>query len=301
MNISELYHRPCDKITREAIIGGLLLKYPFLTRETIGESLCSRPVDLLTIGNRSRCVLFAAAFHGMEWITSLIMLKFLDTLCSAVKDSEMLCGISPAALLNRRGLAVIPCVNPDGVEIQIHGSEAAGKYRTLVKKACSGDTFHWQANARGVDINHNFDADWDRLHELENANGIDSPAPTRYGGNYPESEPESRAVASLCRAGRFSHAVAFHTQGEEIYYGYGDYNNLQLQRQASALARVSGYSLSAPEGLASGGGFKDWFCQTMQSPGFTIELGKGTNPLPVTDLDSIYAKVREMLILAFLL
>ena len=301
MNISELYQRPCDKITREAIIGGLLLKYPFLTRETIGESLCSRPVDLLTIGNRSRCVLFAAAFHGMEWITSLIMLKFLDTLCSAVKDSEMLCGISTAALLNRRGLAVIPCVNPDGVEIQIHGSEAAGKYRTLVKKACSGDTFHWQANARGVDINHNFDADWDRLHELENANGIASPAPTRYGGNYPESEPESRAVASLCRAGRFSHAVAFHTQGEEIYYGYGDYNNLQLQRQASALARVSGYSLSAPEGLASGGGFKDWFCQTMQSPGFTIELGKGTNPLPVTDLDSIYAKVREMLILAFLL
>ena len=176
---------------------------------------------------------------------------------------------------------MIPCVNPDGVEIQIHGSEAAGKYRTLVEKACSGDTFHWQANARGVDINHNFDADWDRLHELENANGIDSPAPTRYGGNYPESEPESRAVASLCRAGRFSHAVAFHT--------------------ASALARVSGYSLSAPEGLASGGGFKDWFCQTMQSPGFTIELGKGTNPLPVTDLDSIYAKVREMLILAFLL
>ena len=140
MNISELYQRPCDKITREAIIGGLLLKYPFLTRETIGESLCSRPVDLLTIGNRSRCVLFAAAFHGMEWITSLIMLKFLDTLCSAVKDSEMLCGISPAALLNRRGLAVIPCVNPDGVEIQIHGSEAAGKYRTLVEKACSGDT-----------------------------------------------------------------------------------------------------------------------------------------------------------------
>ena len=301
MDITELYHRPCDKTTREAIIGGLLLKYPFLTRETIGESLCARPLDLLSVGNRRSSVLFAAAFHGMEWITSLIMLKFLDTLCSAVKGSSMLYGISPSALLNRRGFAVIPCVNPDGVEIQIHGSTAAGEYRTLVDKACSGDTVHWQANARGVDINHNFDADWETLHELEKASGICSPSPTRWGGQYPESEPESRAVASLCRAGRFSHALAFHSQGEEIYYGYGGYNNRQLFRQASALARVSGYTLSEPEGLASGGGFKDWFCQTLESPGFTIEVGKGKNPLPVTDLDSIYAKLEEMLVLAFLL
>ena len=301
MNISELYQRPCDKITREAITGGLLLKYPFLTRETIGESLCSRPVDLLTIGNRSRCVLFAAAFHGMEWITSLIMLKFLDTLCSAVKDSEMLCGISPAALLNRRGLAVIPCVNPDGVEIQIHGSEAAGKYRTLVEKACSGDTFHWQANARGVDINHNFDADWDRLHELENANGIDSPAPTRYGGNYPESEPESRAVASYCRTGHISHALALHSQGEEIYWSYGDYHSDEALRIARAMSEVSGYSIAEPSGLAVGGGFKDWFEQKFRRPAFTVEIGRGTNPLPLSEMDNIYSKIKELLVLSLVL
>ncbi len=298
--ITTFYHQPCDKYHREALIGNLLMRYPFLFRETIGESLCSRPIDLLTIGNRSHAVLFAAGFHGMEWITTLLMLRFLDDLCCTIRNGQELYGIHPAAMLNRRGLAVIPCVNPDGTEIQIHGAAAAEQYQSLVQNAANGNTSCWQANARGVDINHNFDADWDSLHQLEAENGITAPSPTRYGGTCPESEPESRAIASLCRAGHFSHALAFHSQGEEIYYGYGKPTEINC-KQALALARVSGYRLSRPEGLASGGGFKDWFCQYLGKSGFTIEIGCGKNPLPVSDLDPIYDRLREMLTLAFLL
>ena len=69
MNINSLFCKPCDKKQRETIIGSLLLRYPFISRETIGESLCSRPIDMLTIGNRKKTVLLTAAFHGMEWIT----------------------------------------------------------------------------------------------------------------------------------------------------------------------------------------------------------------------------------------
>ena len=59
--------------------------------------------------------------------------------------------------LKIRGLTVIPCVNPDGVEIALHGSDAALKYKPLVEDV-SENTRKWQANARGVDINHNFNA-----------------------------------------------------------------------------------------------------------------------------------------------
>ena len=290
-----------DRRMREAAIGRLLLDHAFLSRDTIGESRCARPIDLLSVGNRRTQVLFAAGFHGMEWITTMLMLRFVDELCTCVKKGRSMCGIRVGTFLNRRGLAVIPCVNPDGVEIQIHGAESAGSYREAVERACMGDTYRWQANAAGVDINHNFSAGWEELKRLELENGISSPAPTRYGGASPESEPESRTLASYCRTGSIAHALAFHSQGEEIYWSFGGYHEPEALRMAKLMSHSSGYKLGEAEGLACGGGFKDWFEEKFRRPAFTIEIGKGTNPLPAEQLDSIYEGLREMLVLAVVL
>ena len=35
-------------------------------------------------------------------------------------------------------------------------------------------------------------------------------------------------------------------------------------------------------------GYKDWFIQTYNSPGYTIEAGLGENPLPISQFDKIY-------------
>ena len=69
---------------------------------------------------------------------------------------------------------------------------------------------------------------------------------------------------------------------EEIYYRYGDATPPQAEAMAKVLADASGYRL-VPEGIASMGGFKDWFIQCMRRPGFTIEAGRGRNPLPPSD------------------
>ncbi len=296
-----LFESPFDRKTRESIIGGLMLENGFLSRETIGESRCSRPIDMLCIGSRDKQVLIAGAFHGMEWLTTGILLRFTHDICTAVKSGSVICGIRIGTFLNMRGLALIPCVNPDGVEIQLHGAEAAGEYKELVEKACLGDTSAWQANAAGVDINHNFSAEWEKLHEAEIRNGITGPSATRYGGSFPESEPESRTIASYCRAGNISHAIAMHSQGEEIYWSFGDYHDDEAYKMAQAMASVSGYKISEPQGLAVGGGFKDWFVQKFRRPSFTVEIGKGINPLPVSELESIYNKIKEMLVLSLVL
>ena len=296
-----MLQRNCDRKTRDSLIGALLSDYGFISKETIGESLCSRPVDMLCVGNRKKQVLFAGAFHGMEWITSLLLLKFLDDLCFCIMTGKSMCGVSPGAILNQRGLAMIPCVNPDGVEIQINGADSAGKYDQLVRSVSGGDTLHWQANAAGVDINHNFSAGRERLLKMEKENGITSAAPTRYGGRYAESEPETRIIASYCRAGNISHALAFHSQGEEIYWSYGSYKDPEAHKMAKIMSYSSGYTLSEPEGLAVGGGFKDWFEEHFSRPAFTIEVGKGKNPLPVSDFEKIYSKIQEMMVLALIL
>ena len=295
----EFMEMQADRKAREMMIGKMLMDYGFLTRDTIGESRCARPIDMLCVGNRRKQVLFAGAFHGMEWITSLILLKFLDELCFSVMTGQAMCGVKMGVMLNQRGLAVIPCVNPDGVEIQIHGAESAGNYAELVRNA--GETSKWQANAVGVDINHNFSAGWDKLKKLELENGINKPSPTRYGGEFPESEPETRSIASYCRSGNISHAVAFHSQGEEIYWNFGDYNDVEALKMARVMSYSSGYKIAEPEGLAGGGGFKDWFEEKFRQPAFTVEVGRGENPLPIEDFDGIYQKIREMLVLGVVL
>ena len=163
----------------------------------------------------------------------------------------------------------MPCVNPDGTEIALHGSDAAFKYKPLVEKVCT-DTYKWQANARGVDINHNFNAGWCRLKQLELKNNIKCPAPTRFGGNHPESEPETKALTTLCRNIDFERAIALHSQGREIYCSFGRHTPVLSFRLASIFSQASGYNIAFPEEIATGGGFKDWFIEYFDRPAFTV-------------------------------
>jgi g-D-glutamyl-meso-diaminopimelate peptidase len=196
-----------------AMASNLQEKYDFLNSEVIGSSLCGQKILGLKIGNAENMILFACAFHGMEWLTSLVILKFLDTLCGYIHNNENVYGIDIAECLENRGLYIIPCVNPDGVEISLTGKCADKKFESIIDKVSRGKTTDWQSNARGVDINHNFDANWLKLHTLEKLNKISGPAKTRYGGKYPESEPETRAITRLCRDKNFVRALAFHIQG----------------------------------------------------------------------------------------
>lgn len=283
------------------IISNLQKKYDFIKSEVIGESLCGRKIKGLKIGNEENMVLFACTFHGMEWLTSLVVLKFLDTICSYAYNKECICGINVFNCLESRGLYVVPCVNPDGVEISLKGSDSAKGFKNIVDDVCGGKTFDWQSNARGVDINHNFDAGWARLHKLEKLNNISGPSKTRYGGKYPESEPETRAITKLCRNKNFEYAMAFHSQGEEIYWKYGDRIPKDAEKLARVFALASGYTLSEPIGLAQGGGFKDWFINEFNKPAFTVEIGKGKNPLSILEINNIYSKILNMMFTAILI
>ena len=287
-----------DLSGRDPIIKYIKDNYEFAKVTSLAKTVCNRDIMCIQIGCENRPVLFAGGFHGMEWITSLLLLRFALEVCEAIKNSERLCKLNVGPFLERCGLFIVPCVNPDGVEISLHGPPAACNYRDLVYNASNGNTLRWQANAKGVDINHNFDANWRILHSLEKKNGILTASPTRYGGPFPNSEIETCTMVELCCDKKFRHALAFHSQGEEIYWDFGNCTPPCSEFKAKLLAESSGYKLSTPEELATGGGFKDWFISYFKKPAFTIEVGLGRNPLPAEDLPSIYDKLLEMLVIA---
>lgn len=289
--------REFDYAEAERIKYELKEKYPFLVCHSLGKSVCGRDITAYSLGNYKNIVLFAGAFHAQEWLSGLVLLKFLEKVCESLKNHEKLSGVDISSAFMTKGITVVPCVNPDGVEIALHGKESAGEFSGFVSDVSRGDLSEWNANARGVDINHNFDAGWQLLREMESKNGIFGPSPRRYGGYAPHSEPESAALVRFCERNQVDHAFAIHSQGEEIYWEYGEKTPEESLTMANIFSVCSGYELVRNDGLASHGGFKDWFIDYFGRSAFTIEIGKGKNPLPVNELDSIYEKIEEMLVI----
>lgn len=278
-------------------IDKLCSEYPFLKSGISGRSCAGRNIPYLKLGNSSEYVLFAAGIHGSEHITVNVILMFLEELCHALKSDLYIAGLNAVKAMRGRAVIVVPSVNPDGIEISIHKKSGAGNMADKIERICKGDFEHWNANLRGIDINHNFDAGWQILSNREKQAGIHAPAAGKFGGFSPMSEPETLALSELCNTYNIRHVVALHSQGEVIYWNYGSHIIPRAQKMAEIMAASSGYSLDTPTDLALGGGFKDWFIKTYSKPGFTIEIGKGKNPLPQEDSGKIYLKIREMLTL----
>lgn len=273
----------------------IIENYPFVKCETIGYSHCNREINAFTLGNDSETVLYVGGVHGMEFITSRLLMRYFIRICEHYQNCKKLNGYPIRSYLSNRGLTVIPCLNPDGAAISRIGENSAGEFSKFVTEKSSGSSRFWQANALGVDINHNFDADWENVKKRERENGITGPCESRFGGDFPESEPETKAVTAYCRTHRIRHALAFHSQGEEIYYTFGETTPKRCYELAKIMEHLSGYTLSEPTGTAVGGGLKDWIIEELDLPAFTIEVGLGQNPLPDGDLDSIYKRLEEML------
>lgn len=291
---------PCYNSLQSAIYY-LKGRYSFLKVYPIGKSCLDRGIFALSFGEPLGSTLYVGGVHASEWITTLLLVRFCEDLCQAMDTRGSLAGIEITRAMENHSITIIPCLNPDGVEIATMGTHTAGHFRGLVEEIWKDKRSIWQANARGVDLNHNFDAGWDEVRRLEQEAGIDKPCPSKYGGTKPFSESESLALAGFCRGYDVRQVYAFHSQGEEIYYKYGPKTPTRSKLIAQVLAGSCGYRVTSPRGTASHGGFKDWFIEKMERPGFTIEVGRGRNPLPVEDLEPIYEKILEMLVLGMML
>lgn len=289
-----LYSRYLQKL-RE-----LKASFPFLQLYPIGKSLLGRGIYALSTGKASPCVLFVGATHAQEWLTCSLLLRFMEDFCQRIRQNTPE-GRQLRERLAQRGLVLIPMLNPDGVSIALEGPDSAKTQKDQVKQIMASSPALWQANARGVDLNHNFNAGFAALKEIERAHGITRPAPRQFGGDFPHSEPETQAVVEFLRERNVECLYTFHSQGEEIYAGYGSHTPPQSRYLLQLLCEASGYAPVANDGLCSHGGMKDYFIERYHRPGFTIEIGKGENPLPIADLEPAYTRLREMMALAALL
>lgn len=103
------------------------------------------------------------------------------------------------------------------------------------------------------------------------------------------TEPEALALYNLAFEEQFDRVLALHTQGEVIYWGYEGLEPPEAEQIALEYQQVSSYT--PIRYVDSHAGYKDWFIQEFRRPGFTIELGKGVNPLPISQFDVLYEEM----------
>ena len=274
-------------------IEGLTMRYPFLSSRRLTTTAYGRPVYLLKLGEGRRSVLYNASHHANEWITTPVLMKFLEEYARAISRGGKLWDRDMAPLFRRTQLYMVPMVNPDGVDL-VTGAigEDSLEYDTAQNIAARFPAIAfpqgWKANLLGVDLNLNYPAGWEQAKENKYALGFDRPAPRDYVGQAPLDQVESSAMAQLTRQVNPALTLSYHTQGQVIYWKFKDIEVPGGKQIGEAFARSSGYVLEDTPFASGFAGYKDWFIQEYDRPGYTIEVGNGENPLPLSQFDEIY-------------
>lgn len=287
-------------LLNDYVIEGLLARYPFLSVSRIGKSVMGKPLQNLSIGRGETQVFYNASFHANENITTPILLKFAEEYAEAFAMKRNLYGTDAQDLFYRYQLNLVPMVNPDGVDL-VNGYLEEGPYYT--RAAEIGRNYPqipfpsgWKANIAGIDLNLQFPAGWETARETKFAQGFTLPAPRDYVGEAPLTAPESSAVYEFTLEHDFRLILAYHTQGQVIYWKYLDYEPERSRQIAEYFSAVSGYAIEETPMGSGNAGYKDWFIMAYNRPGYTIEAGLGQNPLPMRQFDRIYGDNRGILL-----
>ena len=168
----------------ERNIKGLKTRYPFIETGIAGKSVLGKNLYYIRLGNGPTEVFYNGAHHSLEWITSPLLMKFIENFSRGYSSNSRIRGYNIRDIWNRSSIFIMPMVNPDGVDLVLSGLKRDNPYYdSLLAWNDTGLPFSqvWQANIRGVDLNRNYPASWEEAKAQEPFLGVNGPGPTRYG------------------------------------------------------------------------------------------------------------------------
>jgi hypothetical protein len=162
----------------------------------IGHSVEKRPIEVYIYGQGDTHLLFVGGMHGgYEWNSVFLAYKFMDYLEE-----------HPESMSDNITIAVIPSLNPDGV-YKVVGKE--GRFSFADVPEDTGSMGVGRFNARGVDLNRNFDCKW-QAESAWRGNTVSA-------GEEAFSEPEARAMRDFVLEYEPNAVVFWHSQANAVY------------------------------------------------------------------------------------
>ena len=244
----------------------------------IGASEDGRIIPYIFVGDKNApCIFITGGIHAREHVSSYCVMRQAEYAINAFKKKSAL----GAAKAVAGGIYFIPMLNPDGNEIIARGVYSIKRCDTSLLYEIFKNTPRglFKANARGVDLNTNFDARFGTgIHN------VFKPAFANYVGTHAFSELETRCLRDFTLAKKPQASVSYHCLGRELYWEFGQKEEERLRDRAIAeyLNSKLGYVMVGDDGTSSGG-YKDWCISALRIPSFTIELGLDAFKHPFTE------------------
>lgn len=161
--------------------------------EVIGQSVNGNNIIAYHFGDGADELLFVGGIHGgYSWNTSLVAYELVDYLEE-----------NPDAIPSNLMVTVIPVLNPDGLE------RVVGTTTRFAQADVSGDTVLGRFNGNNVDLNRNFDCNW-QAEATWRDNAVDS-------GSSAFSEPESDALRDYVQNNNPVAAVVWYSAAGGVY------------------------------------------------------------------------------------
>ncbi len=245
----------------------------------------------LVIGDQEKAgrhILVTASIHAREYMTTQLVMKQTSQFLKNIENYQ-------GVLDGGTAIHVVPMINPDGVSISQMGLDGCledeTRDRVLEISRLDGakdmDSYlrRWKSNSQGVDLNRNFDALWESYND-----GLGRPSADHYKGTAPGCEPEAAALIALTERYPFARTVSYHTQGNVIYWYFGQTGELKEATQALAnkVSAVTGYPTDANYEKLDPAGYKDWAISKKGIPSLTIEVGSETSPVPASQFQAVW-------------
>lgn len=257
-------------------IKALTERFPFLTVKSAGVTELKRELYYIKMGKGEKRIFYNGSHSGYDWLTSLMLMKFLEDLCLCYEYNKSLGKVAIQDILKDYTFYIMPMVNPDGVELVVNGLSKDNAYyeKLLHWNNNSFDFSKWSANIRGVDLNYNYDIYWSKCKAKEPNKGVFKPGPEKYCGEMPESEAETKAIVNLINKEKFSMIVCYHKEEEAICYVKNSGSKVTrlrglIKRELLMFSESNG-DIDKEESISSN--CKEWFIREMGKPAIAIGI-----------------------------
>jgi len=249
------------------------------TQTLVGTSVEGRTINAYTYQNlpgapasenEKKHLLFVGGIHGgYEWNSVLLAYNFMDYLQA-----------NPSVIPDNLKVTVIPNANPDGV-YKVLGT--VGRFTLANIPADESPTAPGRFNANGVDLNRNFDCNWQPESTWQNK--------TVSAGTAPFSEPEASAIRDFVLKEKPTAVIFWHSQSNAVYASECNDGILpQTLDIMNAYSGASGYTaVKSFDSYAITGDSEGWLA-SIGIPAITVELSTHET----TDWDKNLAGVKAL-------